>query len=287
MNVDYYMVIERDQYAQYNAAFPRSRLLILDPQYQRDYDTFDDFGLDKSTGPGPARNFAMDHAASIGAERCWLMDDNIEDFYRYDADTRVRCRSAGLLRSCEVFVDRFENIPLAGLQYRFFCIPGQYRPPFVLNTRIYSCCLHATDPTYRQRGRYNEDTDLSLRILKDGLCTVQFNHALQGKMVTQAMKGGNSEAFYDAEGTKPKSDMLASMHPDVAKSVWKYGRWHHEVNYRPFRFNALKRKEGVWMPPDNDNFGMNLIELTPEQHKAELKDKTYAIKLLTDSEVTP
>jgi hypothetical protein len=285
MKVDYYVVIERDQYTMYNKHIPRSKLLILDPTYQENYDTCDDLGLTKSVGPGAARNFAWDHAISMGADFHWVMDDNLEDFYRYDKDTRVRCRSAGLLRSCEVFADRYENVAISGLQYRFFCIPGQYRPPFVMNTRIYSCLLIKNSIPYRWRGRYNEDTDIALRVLKDGWCTVQFNHALQGKIVTQAIGGGNSEAFYDKEGTKPKSDMLEMLHPDVSKTVWKYGRWHHEVNYRPFRYNALKRKEGTWMPPGNDDFGMDLIELDQETHKAELLEKGGAIKLLEQSGV--
>lgn len=95
---------------------------------------------------------------------------------------------------------------------------------------------------YRWRGRYNEDTDLSLRVLKDGLCTVQFNAFLQGKMATQKIKGGNTKEFYSGEGTKNKSQMLEDMHPDVAKVVWRFNRWHHHVDYKPFKGNKLIRK---------------------------------------------
>ena len=44
----------------------------------------------------------------------------------------------------------------------------------------------------------------------------------------------------DIEGTKPKSQMIADLHPDVAKVVWRFNRWHHHVNYRQFKENALK-----------------------------------------------
>jgi len=44
--------------------------------------------------------------------------------------------------------------------------------------------LIRNDVPYRWRGRYNEDTDLSLRMLKDRWCTIQFNAFLQGKAAT-------------------------------------------------------------------------------------------------------
>ena len=128
-----------------------------------------------------------------------------------------------------------------------------------MNTRIYSCLLIQNDIPYRWRGRYNEDTDLSLRVLKDGFCTIQFNAFLQQKATTQTLKGGNTDAFYAKEGTLPKSQMLVDMHPDVSKVVWRFNRHHHEVNYRKFKANQLIRKEGLLVKPGINNYGMKLI----------------------------
>jgi hypothetical protein len=36
--------------------------------------------------------------------------------------------------------------------------------------------------------------------------------------------------------------MLEDMHPDVAKVVWRFNRWHHHVDYKPFKGNKLIRK---------------------------------------------
>jgi len=76
-------------------------------------------------------------------------------------------------------------------------------------------------------------------VLKNGLCTIQFNAFLCGKITTQRMRGGNSADFYDEEGTLPKSQMLADLHPDVAKVVFKFNRWHHHVDYQPFKSMRL------------------------------------------------
>jgi hypothetical protein len=152
----------------------------------------------------------------------------------------------------------------------------------VKNTRIYSTLLISNDCKHRWRGRYNEDTDICLRVLKDGDCTIQFNAFLQGKSATQTVKGGNTEEFYHKEGTLDKStwrdgqlnatgtvnksQMLVDMHPDVAKVVWRYGRWHHYVDYTIFQkperdLNPeqlkIRRELGL---TDNDN----RLRLKPE-----------------------
>ena len=96
---------------------------------------------------------------------------------------------------------------------------------------------------FRWRGRYNEDTDLSLRILKKGLCTAEFNMFLQSKRATQTLKGGNTAEFYENEGTLNKSKMLVDMHPDDTSLTTKLNRDHHHVDYRRFKSNKLQKKK--------------------------------------------
>jgi hypothetical protein len=52
--------------------------------------------------------------------------------------------------------------------------------------------------------------------------------------------------------------MLVDMHPDVARLVWRYGRWHHWVDYSPFKVNKPKLKDGFVMPSEPNNYGMTL-----------------------------
>ena len=224
-------------------------------------------------GPGRARNWCWDHSISIGAEKHWVLDDNIADFYRLHKNKRVRVESGAIFRAAENFVDRYENVPIAGFQYRFFIAPNSKYPPYVKNTRIYSTLLIDNNCRHRWRGRYNEDTDICLQVLKDGDCTIQFNAFLQGKAATQTVKGGNTEEFYhkegaeegkwienvNSEGTRNKSQMLVDLHPDVARMVWRYKRWHHYVDYSSFKKNELRLKPGVKMPEGNNNYGMKFV----------------------------
>jgi hypothetical protein len=235
-------------------------------------------------GPGRARNWCWDHSIANGHRRHWVLDDNIDDFYRLHKNVRVRVESSAFFRPMEDFVDRYTNVKIAGPQYRFFCAPNQAYPAYVKNTRIYSCLLIENDCKHRWRGRYNEDTDICLRVLKDGDCTVQFNAFLQGKMATQTLSGGNTAEFYHKElgldengvaiqadgvleikdrynvaGTVAKSQMLVDMHPDVATMVWRYGRWHHHVNYDSFKKNPLIKDPSVEILTGVNNYGMKLV----------------------------
>ena len=103
-------------------------------------------------------------------------------------------------------------------------------------------------------------------MLKDGWVTCQFNAFLAGKVTTQRMKGGNTDGLYKAEGTKKKSQMLVDMHPDVAKVVWKFNRWHHQVDYKPFKNNKLIKKHGLVIPDRINEYGMILKEV-PKKRK--------------------
>ena len=274
LGVKHYVVVEPQQVEDYEKAVKQMRLLAtivpLDMTYKETYELCDEFGLTKSTGPGPARNFAWAHSIANGHKWHWVMDDNIRSFRRLNQNEKVKVSSGAIFKAMEDFCLRYENIAMAGPNYYMFAPARVKQPPFISNTRIYSCNLIRNDIKQRWRGRYNEDTILSLDILKAGLCTVQFNAFLQEKMVTQALKGGNTAEFYHKEGkvqpgqkyadtgTLAKSQMQVAVHPDVSTLVWKFNRYHHHVDYRPFKTNKLIRKKDIHIPTDMNNYGMEI-----------------------------
>jgi len=196
------------------------------------------------------------------------MDDNIREFWRMNRQIRIRVADGTIFKVMEDFVDRYENIALAGPNYKMFAISNldnKGKPSFIVNTRIYSCILISNDIPYRWRGRYNEDTDLSIRVLKDGYCTILFNIFLCGKQTTMTMRGGNTESLYKLNGQKDGRLLMAQslqrQHPDVVKITRKWGRWQHQVDYRPFKANKLIKKEGVVIPEGVNNYGMELVKV--------------------------
>lgn len=277
MGINHYVVVEPQEVQAYKDAANSMNLLAnvlpLDMTYKEKYELCDDLALTKSTGPGPARNFAWDHSISNDFAWHWVMDDNIRSFKRCNNNEKVKCENPALFRAMEDFCLRYSNVSMAGPNYGMFMPQRLKRPPFITNTRIYSCNLIRNDVPYRWRGRYNEDTILSLDMLKDKWCTIQFNAFLQDKVNTQVMKGGNTDEFYHAEGkvqrgeryadtgTLAKSQMQVKVHPDVSKMVWRYGRWHHYVDYQQFK-HKLKRKPDLKLNAHQNDYGMRLKQKT-------------------------
>ncbi len=261
MKLSYLIVVEEQEYEKYAQYIDKSKLLILPKKYLEEYDTFSKTGEGNSTGPGAARNYCWDHSISCGASKHWVFDDNISDFYRLNNNRKLRVKTSSIFRAMEDFIDRYTNIAIAGLNYSCFAKERQKLPPYILNTRIYSMLLIDNSISYRWRGRYNEDTDLSLRVLKDGYCTVQFNAFLGDKAFTQTMKGGNTEEFYEKEGTLNKSKMLVEMHPDVTELVWKFNRWHHKVYYNGFKKNKLIKKIDAVVREGVEDYNMILQKI--------------------------
>src|SRR3984893_14788922 len=264
IGVPYLIVVEDQELSEYASVIDKKKILVLDRQYQRDYETCDDLGDTKSLGPGPARNFVWDHSSANGHGWHWVMDDNIGTecptggFYRFNKNLKVQVSDGTIFKCMEDFVSRYSNVSMAGPNYFMVARRKCKAPPFILNTRIYSCNLIKNAARFRWRGRYNEDTDLSLRMLKAGLCTILFNAFLQEKMPTLTMRGGNTDDIYKG-GTLAKSQMLVRLHPDVAKLAWRWGRPHHYVDYSGFKKNGLIRRPGLQVPSEIDNYGMQLV----------------------------
>jgi len=252
MRLFYHIVVEPQEYEQYASVIASEKILVL---------PFSNLGQ----GSIPVRNWVWDHSISQGCERHWILDDNIQWFARLYKNKKIKVLSGVCFTVVEDFVDRYTNVALAGLQYEMFTPALQHCNPFILNTRVYSCILIKNDIHYRWRGRYNEDTDLSLRALKDGWCTFLIQQFICKKMTTMTMKGGNTEELYrldgQADGRLLMAQSLQQQHPDVVRVVRKWGRWQHQVDYRPFKKNQLRRKPSIIIPEGPNEFGMRLVKV--------------------------
>lgn len=248
MSVPYKVVIEPQELDAYSEHINPDNILTL---------PFSNLGQ----GSIPARNWVWEHAKENNHAWHWLMDDNINGFERLNRNERVKVKTGSMFKAAETFVQRYENIAMAGFEYRQFSGGARRKkPPFRLNTRVYSCSLIRTELPHRWRGKYNEDTDLSLRLLKDGWVTVLFHAFLQNKAGTMTMKGGNTDEVYEDRDRFEFAESLRQQHPDVVTVVQRYGRYHHDVDYSPFQRNQLRWREGVHVEPGVNEYGMTLVE---------------------------
>lgn len=262
MGIRHFVIVEPVEIDAYRQAARGllADVIPLDMSYKDKYELCDNLGRTKSTGAGPARNFAWDHSIAAGHDWHWVLDDNIQGFFRFNRNLKMPCKAPSMWDAMEDFVLRYQRVAMAGPNYFMFVKRKTVLPPFVMNTRIYSCNLIRNDVPFRWRGRYNEDVILSLDMLKAGWCTIQFNAFLQGKLPTQTMRGGNSAEFYWKEGTLSKSQMLVDVHPDVSRVVYKFHRWHHHVDYTSFKANRLIRHPDAVIPQGINNYGMVLCD---------------------------
>ena len=196
---------------------------------------------DLGQGSIPARNWIWEHAKAHGHARHWVMDDNVLRFFRLNYNRRIEAQTAAIFRCIEDWSDRYTNVAFAGPHHVGFAPDRNgILPPFYLNTRVYSMILVNTTMPYRWRGRYNEDTDICLRALKDGWCTAVFTAVLGQKGPTMKMHGGNTDNVYNTgDSRRAFAESLQKQHPDCVKVVWKFQRWHHEVDYTLFKKNKL------------------------------------------------
>ncbi len=260
INVPYYIVIEPQEYSLYSKIASPETILIL-PWSKPE----------SSTELVKARCWIKNHSISIGAKRHWQLDDNIgqsfrigtRGFFRLNNNLKIPVASGTIFRAAEDFVDRYENIAISGFNYFMFASRKTKMPPYYLNTRIYSCSLILNEIPYEWRGIYNDDTDICLRVLKDGWCTILFNAFLCWKQQTMTVKGGNTD-IYQEDGRWKMAEELRRKHPDVTTITRKWGRWQHQVNYEPFRKNKLIKNPSIVIPKGINNYGMKLIELDNE-----------------------
>ena len=253
MKLPYNIVIEPQEYDNYASVISPDKILVL---------PFSNLGQ----GSIPARNWCWEHSILAGHKRHWLMDDNINLFFRLNKNMKIPVADGTIFKCMEDFTDRFKKVSFTGPNYFMFASrkSGSIKP-YLLNTRVYSCTLINNDLPYRWRGKYNEDTDICLRALKDDYRTILFSAFLQGKATTMTLKGGNTDEVYiDGDNRLKFAQSLKEQHPDLVEITKKFGRFHHQVNYKPFKKNKLIRKEGITIKEGVNNYGMELINIEDE-----------------------
>lgn len=260
MGIDFHICVEPDEYDKYisNPNVDKNKVIKLPENFSK-----------RGQGGIPVRNFVWQHSVDNGHKKHWIIDDNIDGFFRWNHNLKRRIRDGVFFRVMEDFSDRYENLGLVGCQYASFVPatePG--RGQFIKNTRVYSCILINSELLdkrldERWRGTYNEDTDLSLRVLSTGdLCTVNFNSLLSGKQTTGTMKGGNLDTIYDNgqfSGYMKKFEELKKNWGDIVTLTHNWhvdGRPHHYIAYTKLFKQDLILKEGVPRTPKVNDYNM-------------------------------
>ena len=223
--IDYLIAVEPQEKDEYIKSLGEKRILVL---------PFSNLGL----GSYPARNFCWEHAKANGYKYHWLFDDNIRGFDKWINGKRTKIiNGISAINYVENYTDK-NNIDINGFEYDTFVtkIP---KVPFKRNCHVYSALLIKNDLPYRWRLKYNEDVDLCLQVLHNGGTTASCIYYMINKVSTSSkLKGGNQTELYKSNATEKKilkAKMLEAVWPQYAKTVIRFNRPHHLIDWKQFK----------------------------------------------------
>jgi hypothetical protein len=222
---DFKIVVEPQEALQYQKVLGKHRVLEL---------PFSNLGL----GGYPARNFCWDHSLKLSATKHWIFDDNIRGFAKWVNGKKVYVNEGQKpLIYVENYADK-NSIDISGFEYRYFVAKPPIRP-FKENCHVYSAILINNSIPHRWRLKYNEDIDLCLQVLHGGGKTASCVYYMSNKISTSAkMKGGNQDELYKGNDPRKKllkAKMLEAVWPQYAKTVIRFNRYHHFVDWKVFK----------------------------------------------------
>lgn len=227
--VAFRLVVEEQEQDFYAAVWGVERLLIL---------PFSNTGTVRD-----ARNWIKAFSRAEGAARHWQLDDNIRSFYSVNRGKRVGCSAVLALGTVEEFVDRYENVGIAGLTHMNHAQTAT--EPFSLNQQCCWCVLVDNALPYEWRLPSSHDTDYSLQVLAGGSCTVVIRAFCVGKAASGSVKGGMND-LYAGDGRLQKFTGLSRLWPRLVSVKRRHGRPQPDVSrvWRKFT-TPLKRKEAA------------------------------------------
>lgn len=223
--------------------------LVVEPSEAREYERIHDNLLilpeDNYGYSVPARNFVWEHSMKMGYEAHFVLDDNIDKVLVVGRGKRKMTRIANLLKACIYVSKMYEKWGMIGLREGQFIIKPQ-KKFITFNTHVYSFILINNNLPFRWRLKYNEDIDINLQTIGRGFFTISVLIFSFHKYQTRFLEGGNTSTLYTQRNSKIlKTNTLVAQYPHIVKGKNKFGRFHHEIDWR--KFYAI--------PPKSDKYG--------------------------------
>jgi hypothetical protein len=222
--IDYLIAVEPQEEQEYVNALGKDKVLVL---------PFSNLGL----GSYPARNYCWEHAKAKGYKYHLLFDDNIQGFAKWINGKRKKIDDIQYaLKYVELSLDK-SNADISGFEEPNFVVKVP-KKAFKVNCHVYSAMIIKCNIPYRWRLKYNEDIDLCIQVLHNGGKTTSCIYYMADKVSTaQKMKGGNQDELYKGNDPKKnllKAKMLEAVWPQYTKTVIRFGRHHHMIDWKIF-----------------------------------------------------
>lgn len=178
---NYKVVVEPQNAIAYGDVFPTDNLVVMDKNDQ---------------GIAYARNYIKNYSKAKGETHHWQLDDDIKSlYYIWGIGDKHRMIDPYAFTIVESLMKQYPKIGISSFAHAAFAAFDKKRYVFSRQCCTIFCVNNSTEATWDPETI--EDTDYSLQILHDGLCTVVFNCYTYNIPKQTTQKGGNTEAFIE------------------------------------------------------------------------------------------
>jgi len=184
---DFKIVVEPQDYDSYLEVYNEKNLMVLDKDNQ---------------GIGYSREFIKMDAENNGDEYYWTFDDDLHFLKREvveikddgtEKEKNIRKNPMSVVDEVENYVQLYKNIGQVGLTHQAYAFAKKKDLDY--NRQCCTAVLHKTKVNAIHRLKLKEDTDFSLQILREDLCTINFNKLLYDNPAFGKNEGGLSDEY--------------------------------------------------------------------------------------------
>lgn len=196
--LNYKLVVEPQDYDEYCLIHSSEHVIQLDKNNQ---------------GLAYARNFIKNYSRSIGEEKHWQVDDDIEGFKvrKKGAERNEKVTAITCLSIVEHCTDMFSNVAVSGINSDIFAFS---RSRAVQKNKLTCQCV-LVDNKMKGDWAYGgvEDWHYTLSVLENGYCTLAFDHLMTYSPPPGKNPGGNTGTHYSDNVLKPMLEEFIKLWP--------------------------------------------------------------------------
>lgn len=186
-NLHYKIVVEPQDYADYNSVYSDQQLVCLDKN---------------NGGLAYARNYIKQYSNSIGEFFHWQMDDDVDcfKFRRKGTSKNETVEPLMAISIVETCMDMFTNVAISGIGSNAFAFSKKHA---VQRNRLpYQCMLvnNMIDNDWKMGGV--EDWYYMFDVLEQGYCTLAFHHIMTQTSPTGVVAGGSTDMYFNGNKRK-------------------------------------------------------------------------------------
>jgi hypothetical protein len=231
---------------EYKKIWGEDRIIIFDWFSQIKKTKFLDNFFDKlPSGASPVRNATRDISYSRGELRHWQFDDDYVNFgYFSFKEKKFKTIKDGKILEYFLFkITEFGykiNLPNVGFSLAHETYPEEASN---FSKRIFNAHNLNNLNFVEWEGRLNDDLINAIKVYKFGQSEFSFKFLNTKPFETQKVKGGLTDIYKDY-GTVLKTMYAILYEPKVTKLVIKFGRYHHETDWKLITPKILDYKYG-------------------------------------------